>query len=92
VTEHPVSDEIRESILSVLKHRLETHGRNRGVVNVKPGNKPGEIVYVSPEMNTSCMASEDNDYFYFDWPSGRRRRAQKDKFLSERASKLARGA
>ena len=88
-TENPVSNELRESILAVLRNRMKTEGKKKGVVNIISGPNPGEIVYVMREMNISCMALEDSAYFYFDWPSGRRHRALKDKFLSELSTKLA---
>jgi hypothetical protein len=88
VTKTPVSDELRESILLVLNQRRQKVGRKMGVLDIRPGLRPGEIVYVAPEMNISCMVSQDNQYFYFEWEYGASQKARKDKFLAELAQKL----
>ncbi|MCX6721044.1 MAG: hypothetical protein NT026_00335 [Candidatus Staskawiczbacteria bacterium] len=85
----PVSDELRESILAVLNKRREAVGRERGVLNIRAGAKPGEIVYVALEMNISCIVSEDEAFFWFHWEYGKKQKARKGAFLSELSQKLA---
>jgi hypothetical protein len=86
----PISDELRESILLVLNKNRVVTGRDKGVLNVRAGERPGEIVYVAPEMNISCMVYEDDTFLTFEWPFGnRKQRARKRDFLSELAQKLS---
>jgi hypothetical protein len=88
VTKTPVSDELRESILLVLNQRRQKVGREMGVLDIRAGLRPGEIVYVAPEMNVSCMVSQDECFFYFHWEYGMSQKARKNKFLAELTQKL----
>lgn len=64
-------------------------GKEKGVLDIKAGNKPGEIIYVAVEMNISCIVSEDDVFFWFDWEYGKKQRARKEDFLSELSQKLS---
>ena len=87
----PISDELRESILVILNKKREVAGKKKGVLNIRAGDKRGEIVYVALAMNISCMVYEDDTFFYFKWPFGNlQQRAGKDDFLSELTQKLPR--
>ena len=87
----PVSNELRELILLVLNNerKATSKGKQKGLLDIKSGIDQGEIIYVMLEMNISCRVCEDEDFFYFDWPSGRRHRARKEEFLAELSQKTS---
>jgi len=74
-------DKLRISIISALKAQKKITGKERGVLDIKAGNRTGEIVYVANEMNISCMVSEDDVSLYFVWQNGKIQRVLKEKLL-----------
>ena len=86
----PVSDELRSSIISVLRKRIRIAGKEKGVLDIRAGDETGEIVYVALEMNVSCMVYEDDLFFHFEWQfGGDKQRARKGDFLSELSEELS---
>ena len=87
--ETPVLDELRDLIIEVLKKQQHKSGREKGVLDIKAGPRPGEIIYVLREMNIECIVTDDSEYLHFSWPTGRRQKTPRNTFLENVSAKLS---
>lgn len=72
---HPISDELRSSILRFFRHLLEECKKlqtNEGVISLEPGEHPGEIVYETIVGPVPRFVLEDDDFVYFESPNHRK--------------------
>ncbi len=77
-----ISDELRGLVLIDLNRLRENDDKHKGILNVKKGKLPGQIVYVMPDMDIYCTLSEDEEFVYREFQSGECYKIEKKELFS----------
>ena len=75
-----VSNELREAIFKYYQRKEKTDG----VLGIELGKESGTLVFKTITGTVNCTVAEDNDFIYFQMPSGKEdRKADKKTFLEQ---------